>query len=154
VVDGRKVVVAKRRLHDRANVLGHRMTVRPGLQVFADDAEVFARADRGTLRVRLPHGTANVRLVSRVWIPAHMRPNANDTRSLGIAISRAWLDGDEISLDDPCFSTGWHAPEPLWRWTDGDALLVVPGARELAFNVELTGTYWPAEPESNEARAA
>ena len=154
VMHGRKVVAAKRRLRDRANVLGHHMTVRPGLQVLADGTEVFARADRGTLRVRLPHGTANVRLVSRVWIPAHMRPNANDTRSLGIAVSRLWVDGGEISLDDPCLVTGWHAREPLWRWTDGDALIVVPGAHELVFDVALTGTYWRAEAEFSEARAA
>jgi hypothetical protein len=154
VMGGRRLAVAKRRLHRWARVLGHRTTTNPGLQVLVDGREVFARADRGTLRMALPDGTANVRLVSRVWTPAHMRPNANDTRSLGIAISRAWVDGEEISLDDPRLSTGWHTNEPLWRWTDGDAVVVVPGARELAFDVVLTGTYWWAEHECREARAA
>ena len=154
VVDGPKVVVAKRRLRNRANMLGHRTTGNPGIQVLVDGGEVFARANWGTLCVRLPVGTANVRLVSRVWIPAHMRPDASDTRSLGIAISRVWVDGGEISLDDPCLSRGWHAREPLWRWTDGDALFVVPGARTLAFDVMLTGTYWREERERGEARAA
>ena len=33
-------------------------------------------------------------------------------------------------------------PEPGWRWTDGDAAIAAAGARELAFEIAMTGTYW------------
>jgi hypothetical protein len=55
-----------------------------------------------------------------------------------------WLDGTEIDRAGPAFASGWHAAEPHWRWTDGDATLVVAGAQRLAFEVAVTGRYWTA----------
>jgi hypothetical protein len=52
------------------------------------------------------------------------------------------LDRREVSLQSPGLSRGWHDAERNWRWTDGDAMLTVRGARELAFEVARTGTYW------------
>ena len=80
-------------------------------------------------------------------------PQADDTRTLGIAISRLWLDGCAIDLDGPQFGHGWHARERTWRWTDGDAWLALAGARDLAFETMLNGTYWQEE-KCGEARVA
>ncbi len=77
-----------------------------------------------------------------MWVPAHMRPHENDTRRLGIAVARVALDGREVSLDSPALQLGWHPPEAEWRWTDGDAVLPVAGARVLAFDLAMVGDYW------------
>ena len=53
----------------------------------------------------------------------------------------------------PGVSAGWHAREPDWRWTDGDASLATGAAREAAFTVVITGTYWREE-KCAEARIA
>jgi hypothetical protein len=97
------------------------------------------------LRVRLLEDVGSVRLTSRVWVPAHMDPDADDMRTLGVAISRMWLDRSEVELDDPVFSSGWHARESDWRWTEGDAVVAVGSARELAFEVAQNGCYWVEE---------
>ena len=53
----------------------------------------------------------------------------------------------------PGLSGGWHAPEPGWRWTAGNARLIATGVRDLAFEVAMAGTYWRDAPREN-ARAA
>lgn len=62
-----------------------------------------------------------------------------------MAIARLWLDGHEVALDSEAFATGWHAPEPECRWTNGDATLTVAGKRIMEFELLMTGTYWRDE---------
>jgi hypothetical protein len=77
-----------------------------------------------------------------------MRPGEDDHRVLGVALGRVRLDGRMVALDDPRLTSGWHDCEPGedgaagWRWTDGDAALVLAGVRELAFEVVMAGRYW------------
>jgi hypothetical protein len=142
VLGGPRLTAAKRRLLAQAACLGHATTDDPDLKVLVDSREVFLQTDGRQWRVRLPEVAKSLRLVSRAWIPAHMRPDEDDPRKLGVAISRIWLDGREISLESPGLCSGWHAAEPGWRWTDGDAALALTGVRELAFELAMTGTYW------------
>jgi hypothetical protein len=83
-----------------------------------------------------------VRLLSRAWVPAEMRPDEDDPRQLGVCVGRMWLDRREVALDSPALSAGWHAPEAHGRWTDGQAVLPTAGARALRFVLAATGTYW------------
>lgn len=71
-----------------------------------------------------------------------MQADAEDARSLGIAVSRVWMDAEEIGLDEACFTHGWHVPEQDWRWSNGNGWIATWGARELALEVALNGTYW------------
>ena len=116
--------------------------------MLADGRLLSAERNGRVWRTWLPEATTGVRLVSRVWQPAHMHPGASDTRSLGIAVSRLWLDGRRVALDGPCFRDGWHGQETRWRWTNGDARLAVDGARALAFELVMGGPYWA---EQNDA---
>ncbi len=145
VLDGPRLAAVKFELLTRATELGHALTDAPDLRVVADGRELAAESDGQRWHVRLPASTENIRLISRVWKPANTRPNEDDTRLLGVAVSRLWLDRREVSLESPGLHSGWHPPEPSWRWTDGDAGVAVAGARELAFEVAMTGTYWQAE---------
>lgn len=83
-----------------------------------------------------------ISLVSRRWVPREMLPDADDVRLLGVALADIRFDGCPIALDDPRLSSGWHAPEAGWRWTDGAAGVAVAGVRTLSFTIALTGSYW------------
>jgi uncharacterized protein YndB with AHSA1/START domain len=48
----------------------------------------------------------------------------------------------EAALDSPALREGWHAPEPGWRCTTGDAAIAVAGVRHLAFQTAIAGRYW------------
>jgi hypothetical protein len=101
-----------------------------------------ADTDGRSWHARLPCATTEVRIVSKVWTPSHIRADETDERRLGIAVSRLWLGGREMDLDSPGLAAGWHAREAFWRWTDGDGVLETAGATDLAFEVAMAGTYW------------
>jgi len=126
----------------RDGLCSARRTADPCLRLLADNVPLAAQATGRLWRVRLPPATRNLRLRSRAWVPAHMRPAETDTRTLGVAIGRLWLDGREVALDSSGLAAGWHAPEDHLRWTDGDAALEVAGMGDVAFAIALTGTYW------------
>jgi hypothetical protein len=142
VLNGRRMIAAKRRLVARANALGHATTDDPGLCMLVDGREVVVEADGRKRRVRLPASATNIHLRSRVCIPLHDCADTDDLRQLGVAIARLRLDGRTIELGSPALAAGWHAPEPDWRWSDGDGVIVAPGVRELEFELILSGTYW------------
>jgi hypothetical protein len=153
VLDGPPLASAKRRLLARARYAGHATTSTPNLRVLLNGKQLGAAIEGQDWRIRLPRTTANIRLVSRNWTPAHVQPGSDDTRNLGVAISRLCLDGHEVAPDSHVFASGWQAHEPDGRWTDGDASLDVTGARELSFRVAMTGTYWLDKP-TRETRTA
>jgi hypothetical protein len=142
VLDGPAVIAARKAVQRRATALGFFRTADAGLRVLADGVPVAAYRDGAMCSVRLPAGTRDVRLLSNIWVPAHMRSAESDTRTLGVAVSRLWLDGREVALDSPGLCAGWHAAEPGLRWTDGDARIAVADARAISFSVAMTGCYW------------
>jgi hypothetical protein len=74
-----------------------------------------------------------------------MRQEA-DTRRLGVALRRLWLNGRQARLASPALGAGSHAPEAGWRSTDGAGEIDPAGGRLLAFEPALDGTYWRDAP--------
>jgi hypothetical protein len=146
VLEGPALAAAKRLFLRRAAALGHRRTRDPRLRVLAGTRALPAEISGERWQVALPAGTQAVRLLSRVWVPAHMRPHETDTRALGVAIARLALDGRAVALDSPALAEGWLPAEPDWRWTDGAAVLPVAGARVVAFDLAMAGEYWARPP--------
>jgi Hint domain len=142
LLDGPRVIAARRHLLARAERLGHRLTDVADLSVMADGRPVQLRDRDGIIYGILPAATEHVRLHSRRWVPAHAEAASCDTRVLGIAVGRLWLDDAAVPLDDARLDGGWHATEGDWRWTDGAATLRVAGARVLRLRVAMTGRYW------------
>jgi hypothetical protein len=138
---GPRVFAARRVLHGRAVAMGHVLTAEPNIAVVAGQHRLPLLRHGKSWRVRLPLGDTPVRLRSRAWVPSEADAASQDDRRLGVAVSRLMLDGRPAALDDPRLTSGWHAPEPGWRWTDGDAGLALGGVRELAFDLAMTGNY-------------
>jgi hypothetical protein len=154
VLEGPELAAARRELLARAEALGGRRVSLPGLRVVAGGRVLPARVAGRHWQVALPSGTAGVQLRSRRWVPAHTRPEETDLRQLGVALAGLALDGVALPPDDPRLGLGWHAPEPEWRWTDGDAVIATGTARLLSFDVMLVGTYWEVAARFSAAAAA
>jgi hypothetical protein len=142
IVSGAALTEIGRRLLVRTAALGHGWTDDAGLRVLADGCAMHVAISGATHRVQLPPGVRGVRIVSRAAVPAHAFAEGSDHRRLGVAIAGIRLDGAAIGLDHARLGRGWHVAEAAWRWTDGDARLTPAGARELEFDVVLTGRYW------------
>lgn len=147
VTEGPAIAAVKARLQRRAQAFGHR-TTKDGLVRIVADGRVLAPdwSDGNSYRFDLPAGAADVRLVSRVWVPAHMLANSTDRRTLGVCARRLIVDGRAMSLDGAGLNDGWHTAEAdaagLFRWTAGSARLP-PTVTSVA--VDLIGeerSYW------------
>lgn len=87
----------------------------------------------------IPPRTTTIRLSS-----ASTQPDG-DPRHLGVAIFRLAMDGAAIPLDSPALVRGFHRAESgedlTWRWTDGEALLILP-PRPAEQNLTVGITNW------------
>jgi hypothetical protein len=144
-------VALRRRLLARAPVLGRLLTEDPDLHVLADGVAVPTMRNDFSWAVTLPPGTREVRLRSRVAVPAENLADSADRRPLGIAVTRLDLDGEPVALDDARRAAGWLKPESVIHWTAGDAtLLCEPAsarARTLGITLAPLLRYWlPSTP--------
>jgi hypothetical protein len=140
LLSGSAVEAARAALWARARELGHGETTDPHLRVRARGRMLRPEFDGRTYRLSLPEGTRTVRLCSRVGVPAWR--DGGDHRRLGVAVAALRLDGRNMPFDDPRLGAGWHGAEPYWRWTDGAAVLVTRGARQLELELAMTERYW------------
>ena len=105
---------------------------------------VLDSAVHGTLhRFTLSPGTAELRIVSTTGVPAGIDATSEDCRTLGIRIDGVCADGEPIPFDSTAFAAGFWGVEragaAAWRWTDGDARLVLPVCRTLDLVVGDSG---------------
>jgi len=139
-------VALRRRLLARAPVLGRLLTEDPDFHVLADGMQMPATRSDFAWTVQLPAGVREVRLRSRVAVPAHIVPDSADRRTLGVAVSALALDGQPIPPTDPRRASGWLSPEPVMQWTNGDAVLRCETAgsrpRQLEIGLAPLLRYW------------
>ena len=122
---GPLVLAMRQTLQAHAEALDYRLTTQPCL--------------------RLTPSPTGIWLTSRSFVPAEVRPESADRRRLGVAIASLMADGQPIPLDDRRLTTGWHPPEPGWRWTTGEAELAVPpGSRITVTLADAGALYWEA----------
>ncbi len=140
---------AWQRLHDRAVASG--MAAEPVATTRDAELRVLAGgrvflpvcADAQRYLFALPGGLGSARLVSRCAPASGASPWLDDRRLLGVAIERIRLCAadsvTELAMDHPGLSEGWwnaeHYGTRLQRWTDGDAMIPLPGGPVL---LELT----------------
>jgi hypothetical protein len=144
-----------RQLAERAESLGYT----PPSFATTTDADLHVLVDGRRLRpitckdgryvFALPAGAESIRLTSRASAPADVAAYLEDRRRLGVAVGRlafrVGAEVQEVPVDHPMLSRGWHAAEregmELRRWTDGDAHLDVPfasGAGLVTLEVQTT----------------
>jgi len=150
--DGDTVTILRHTLLARAATLGFHLTQDPALRLLANGRPLPLHPHANHLSATLPPGTTTLRLISRHWTPAHTNPTSPDHRQLGIGIANLTLDHHPIPLDDPRLTTGWHPPEPTWRWTTGIATITATNATKITLTLPLPGHYWlPPAPEARRA---
>ena len=142
VLAGPLLARAKSRLLARLPRLGYGITDDPRLSVQLDGVPLTCDRTREWLRLDLPAGGGTLTLTSRISRPAELDAESIDTRPLGVALRALRLDGVDIPPGHFCLTTGWHDPEPGWRWTTGSAIIDVHGHRR----VELALTTMAALP--------
>ncbi len=162
------------RLETRSRALGFSVPER----VFTDDPALHLRIGERVVRPLmpapncftfiLPAGFGPIRLSSRSGYPTDARPWLDDRRKLGVCLARIicqeTIGPREIPLDHPDLTEGWWqveaTPNQSRRWTNGDALLVVPSATKMV-RIKLAGalsyritTADPNDGEALDARTA
>jgi hypothetical protein len=134
-VDRATVEPIWRRLADRAAVAAPApmLTEDAGLHLVTDAGQVLmpVAARDGRVMFMLPAGTAEVRLRSRASRPSDVvGPFVDDRRKLGVQVAAVRLIHGRRAVAVPVDNTasGWHPAggEPAC-WTDGDAVLAIPG---------------------------
>jgi hypothetical protein len=151
VLEGDALAVARRRLAQRATEMGWHLADAPDARLVADGRVLRPDMVGGQCRFAVPRGAGRLRLVSRSFVPAEH--GMADHRRLGLAIRRISADGVRLAPS----GTGWYPPERDLQWTDGDAVLDCPGARQLVLETAPMRCYWqapPAGPALSPARLA
>lgn len=128
----------RRRLVERALLLGFTRVTDPDLHVAIGDHEISPEVDGRWCRFMLPFPATEVVLASRSCVPADLSAGA-DSRRLGVSVSKIRAGDQDIPLDDPNLQIGWHGVEKAWRWTAGMARLVLPVPTQ-SLDVEIAGT--------------
>ena len=154
VLAGPRLAEARRDVLARAEVLGHHLTRAARLAITNDGYALAPTINGNTWQVRIPPSASRLRLLSRTWVPSETRPEEDDTRTLGVALTDIRFDGRRIALGDSRLSSGWHAPEAEWRWTNGDAGIALAGVSTISFGLALTGTYWEEHPRRRRLKRA
>lgn len=102
----------------------------PALLLLADGRPIAAQPPEGEAHrwcFTIPPAAAALRLRSPV---GHPPGEDTDGRAFGVAIEALLLDGIPLDLAGPAAGAGFHALESRdqhrWRWTDGDAELLLP----------------------------
>ncbi|MDE2334711.1 MAG: Hint domain-containing protein [Rhodospirillales bacterium] len=144
----------RERLLARARAAGWSDTDDPDLAVEVGGIRLAPLASNGQqLAVRLPAGTTEVTITSRISVPDEFAPGSGDTRRLGVALAEIALEGVTIRLDTDWIIAGALAPEAegknTWRWTDGAAVLKLPpdaGERRLELRIHWGWRTYRAPP--------
>jgi hypothetical protein len=118
----------RRKLFDRAEVLGHPTTDDPDLHLIADGEIIRpCSVENDLYTFMLDRKPREIRLASSSAVPAELELSSTDTRRLGACIERIVLRDDYVRLDishaHPSLCEGFHEDEGSRRWTDGMALL-------------------------------
>lgn len=101
----------------------------PSIRAYSGPIEVVlssiaTEGDLNVFRFALPPRTTTLRLSSPSVAPP------GDGRRLGVAVARLVVESTDIALESPALVRGFHRVESgqglTWRWTDGEALLLLP----------------------------
>jgi hypothetical protein len=147
--EGAELMAARSWLLARAVAQGNAQTDDPGLRAVVGGHVLLPRVIGRTHRFRLPEAARCVRLVSRSVVPAELREHSREARRLGVAVAHLRYGSVPIGLTDWRLGGGWHArergPGGAWRWTDGNAGIVLRGGEVLEVEVTMTERYWCAD---------
>ncbi len=135
VLSGPPLAAVRDDLHRQAVALGWRVSCDPDPCLLADGVVYRPKNTQELYRFSIPPAARSVWLLSRVAIPVD-----DDHRRLGLAVRSIQADG--VPQSPGLHDDGWHATEPDWRWTDGNATVSCHGARTIDIHAAPLGRYW------------
>ena len=141
ILGGPRLALARHRLLVEATRLGHVATDDPGVGLRIGRRGVRPHRAGIGWRFLVPAGTRSVALVSRICVHPDMFDGTRARRH-GVAVAALLLDRRAIELSDDRLGAGWHAPAGGVRWTDGEARIMLGGAREILLVLAQAGPYW------------
>jgi hypothetical protein len=136
VTAGPLLAALRSRLVARAEEIGFRLTEDDDLQLLADGLLCPRQIEQpGVTHFSLPADASKILLQSRPAVPSWTDPGCADARRLGVVVTALVADDVALDLEGPALVEGFYPIERAagapWRWTDGDALLHLPGVRRL-----------------------
>jgi hypothetical protein len=143
------VASVKTRLLAQARAFGHMITSESNVHILADGQRITAQridGERYLFDLRARRG--DIRLMSRRWVPAHVLPESEDVRELGVCVRLISINGCNLRLDDVRLAGGWHCLEnglDDHRWTNGAARLPA-GTESIAIDLCGAQSYWLENP--------
>jgi hypothetical protein len=141
VTDGPVLEALRTRLLRRAEAQGFLRTPDADPVLLVDGTPIRAQGCVDTVwRFVVPPSARDIRLVSRSAVPAEIFAHHADGRRLGVAVAAIMADGVAVPLE--ACDGGWHAREAGLRWTDGNAVLPVAGARVVELDLAPLLRYW------------
>lgn len=145
-----------KRLAERSIALGTpelnvALTREHALRVVAGGQTIAAQANaNGCFSFPLPAGCKTICLVSRFGFASDAQPWLADRRRLGVAVRAISVTAGStamaLPLDADALGNGWWGVETngeiSWRWTNGNAEIVLPAALAVAgtLTVEVNGS--------------
>lgn len=128
VMAGPQLLEVRQQLLDRALALGYRRVEDADAHLVVNGKRIDAVHAQGQRRwFMVPAGAAEIGLVSRSGVLAHLYADQQDGRLLGVCVSDIRVDGQPLALDGDALAAGFHPLETQgaapWRWTDGQAML-------------------------------
>ena len=167
VRDGAELASVRAQLIGWAEELGYATTLDPDLRLRLGQRLIQPVAvEGGVYRFALPADAAELRIVSRAAVPAEMWPEGSDRRRLGVMIAGLAVRRpgsaqriDPLALEGDGMYPAESGDGRRWRWTDGDARLVLPppqadaDAFVLDVHVAATQDSWLAPPCPADATA-
>ena len=138
----------RRQLADHALVLGYPQVADPDLRLLIGKHEVMPDCENAMCQFHLPlpellRARGRVVLQSRQGAAPKFR-GQNDERRLGVAVAQILADGQDIPLTHWSLGQGWHNAEAGWRWTNGNAVFLVPPHTQI-LKIKIANTL-PAYP--------
>jgi len=134
---------AKARLFTELQAWGWQAAESDDVQMAVGSHRLFPVSRCGnTLRFLIPGGASRVWVCSARFVPAEVSAEAEDGRTLGVALSGLVMEGRAVPLNSEVFGRGFYELEQSevgsWRWTDGNGeLLLGQGAPAQSFALDL-----------------
>jgi hypothetical protein len=134
---GSRVILVRRRLHERVLAMGYTPTFAPRLSVVAEGVQAAVAIDAARVaHIRLPHPARRLMLMSPATAAAETDPETDDWR----AVSLCWAPAAGVRFGEGFYERA-AGDRGVWMGGRGEVILRKP-AREVALRMAAVARSW------------